>query len=173
VVAGLPPWLDDEEVSRHLGSGLTVTLELVLEARAAGARARVDWRFEVRYEPWDEVYLLYDESEPRDGQASGLTVEGLKTWWQELELAVDLPGGSGGRRWRATVEAGVVPFSAAEREDARRWLARSGRGAAESSDGAPSEGRGQVGSLLELVMATGIDQRAVLGNTWRLDCPGP
>ena len=39
VVAGLPPLLDDPEVARHLGSGLTATLELAVDARASGARA--------------------------------------------------------------------------------------------------------------------------------------
>jgi hypothetical protein len=173
VVAGLPPLLDDPEVARHLGSGLTATLELVLEARASGARVQAVRRFHVRYEPWDEVYHLSDESQPGDRDSEPSSLADLEAWWRGLELLVDLPGGSGGRRWRAAVDLEVVPFSASEREDAQRWLARSGRRPAETGDQQPSERGGDVGSLLELVMATGIERRAVLGSTWRTDCPAP
>jgi len=54
VLTGLPPILADEEVKEHLTTGLTTTLQF----RVGGNKLAGGARVEIRYDLWDEVFLV-------------------------------------------------------------------------------------------------------------------
>jgi hypothetical protein len=167
--------LDDPEVRRQLESGLTTSIDLWVEvvvaaaADAAGVEPGVERRaerIEIRFEPWDELFLVRRLSEQHLEDPMRLSsFEALRSWLGSVVLEVVRPSATAVAR--ATLRARVVPFSEAERDDAQRWFARS---RARGSDLTAGDTASGVESLLELVMSTAIEPRSILTRTWKLEC---
>jgi len=166
----LPPLLGSKEVRRHLETGLTTTF--AFEVRVAGAaKARGGGRVDIRYELWDEVWLVTRLDGA--GQAQRLRFAAfpqLEAWWRDLRLPVLRAAGSGGR---ADIQLRVIPFSQSEQLDAQRWLSRSL--AEESGDpGAIAGLRNEPSEdLLQLLLATSIGRPPVLELRWKMAVPPP
>ncbi len=172
VLAGLPPILADDGVREQLKSGLTTSVYFRPGGKVAGG-ARVD----VRYDLWDEVFLLEAAGRgERIRKARASTFEELLEWWQALRLVL-VDGARLPPPWppRLKVTADVVPFSAAEQDDARRWFS-------ESIDEQGRSGTGEVGRSGEtsseplsrtfnLLLATSIRRRALASYSWTLTLP--
>ena len=165
----LPPLLRNGEVRRHLGTGLTTTL--AFEVRLGGGRKRGGARIDIRYELWDEIWLVTRaDTLGRTQRARFPSFEQLESWWRDLKLEVLPARTSPGP---AEVRLRVIPFSQSEQLDAQRWFSRSL--AAEPSDSA-----GAVTGLLEepsgdlfnLLLATSIGRPALLEFEWKLSVPG-
>lgn len=113
--------LSDRDVRRRIDSGLTATF--VISARNRAANDLSGARIEIRYDLWDEVWLVrrieFDRRSERQRIAS---FEALEAWWRTPVrlLATDAPHVS------LQIELTVLPFSAAESDDARQWIAKSG-----------------------------------------------
>ena len=113
--------LSEGDVSRQLGSGLTTTF--IVTARQRDADRRGVARIEIRFDLWDEVWLVrrieFDGKEDRQRISSR---EALQTGWSTplriLAATTD--------RVALNVTLSVLPFSVAEGEDARQWIAKSG-----------------------------------------------
>lgn len=165
----LPPLLRNGEVRRHLETGLTTTL--AFEVRLGGGRARGGARIDIRYELWDEIWLVTRaDTLGRTQRARFPSFEQLESWWRDLRLDV-LPASTA--PGPAEVRLRVIPFSQSEQLDAQRWFSRSL--AAEPSDSA-----GAVSGLLEepsgdlfnLLLATSIGRPALQEYEWKLAVPG-
>lgn len=174
---GLPTSvLRDPEVARQLRSGLTTGFLLSVHVRD-GARRRAEGvaRVEVRYELWDEVYLARAFA-PTLGAAEPFpSVDQLATWWEGLRLPIltdrDLDERSD---WDVELRLDVLPFSAAEQSDAQRWFSdaiASRRSTANDVAEAEGESGERLGALLDLVMATSIQRRAVVSFEWSASLP--
>ena len=116
----LPPSiLQRADVRKQLGGGLTTTFAISAHDGEAKGGARI----EVRYDLWDEVYLVrrieFDGHEERQR----LTAEQLERWWRTTPIRILA---SSRDALRLQIEMSVLPFSAAEEEDARQWLSKSG-----------------------------------------------
>lgn len=168
----LPPLLGSKEVRRHLETGLTTTFAFEVRL-SGGARARGGGRVDVRYELWDEVWLVTRLDGA--GQAQRLRFAAfrqLEDWWRDLRLPVLRPAG-GPAAQRADVQLRVIPFSQSEQLDAQRWLSRSlaeesgEPGAVAGLDAEPSD------DLLQLLLATSIGRPPVLELRWKLAVPPP
>jgi hypothetical protein len=168
VLTRLPSVLRQEEVRRHLGTGLTTTL--AFEVRLGGGRARGGARIDIRYELWDEIWLVTRaDTLGRTQRARFPSFEQLETWWRDLRLEV-LPART--PHGPAEVRLRVIPFSQSEQLDAQRWFSRSL--AAEPTDSA-----GAVSGLLEepsgdlfnLLLATSIGRPALQEYEWKLAVP--
>jgi len=123
--------LSDRDVRRQLGSGLTTTFQLAAKQRDADRRGVA--RIEIRFDLWDEVWLVrrieFDGKEERQRLASR---DALEKWWSApLRLFA-----AAADRVALTVTLTVLPFSAAEGEDARQWISKSG-GVAATEGGSP------------------------------------
>ncbi len=168
----LPPLLGSKEVRRHLETGLTTTFAFEVRLSGSGAKARGGGRVDIRYELWDEVWLVTRLDGA--GQAQRLrfaAFQQLEAWWRDLRLPVLRPGAGGQAPQRADVQLRVIPFSQSEQLDAQRWLSRSL--AEESGEpGAVSRLRTEPSDdLLQLLLATSIGRPPLLELRWKLAVP--
>ena len=85
-----------------------------------GGRARGGARIDIRYELWDEVWLVTRaDTSGRTQRARFASFEQLEAWWRDLRLEVLPPAASPGP---AEVRLRVIPFSQSEQLDAQRWF---------------------------------------------------
>lgn len=169
---GLPPILDDEGVGEHLTTGLTTTLALRVAGRSSRGRRDGGALVTVRYELWDEVFEVAVVEPSRSPRRARLdSFEALESWWHELRVrpfAAEIrapPAGAGGALANARLEIDVVPFSAAEERETRRWLSESldaaKRSSTEGLSPTAEEGDDTLGRTFRLMMATSIRRRSV------------
>lgn len=145
--------LRNDEVRKHLTSGLTTVF--LLTANDGGARV------EIRYELWDEKFLVaVIDGERRVQKTSIDTFEHLAEWWSRTPLRI----GKAQSEVRAKLE--VIPFSAREEEDAQRWLARSiGESSNTADPSQRSDATSRAGSILDLLIGTSVQRHPL--QTWR------
>lgn len=155
VAASLPASvLQDKSVKKQLGSGLTTTFLVAARQRDTGRVTGA--RMEVRYDLWDEVWLVkrveFDGKADRQRIASA---EGLEKWWRTpLRLFT-----TAADRVAVQVELNVLPFSAAEEDDARAWITKSGGvGTAAGS-----------GGLVDALIGTTISAKPITSFRWNVD----
>lgn len=126
----LPAVLSESTVARHLDTGLTTSFVFTVDAgRIEGRPVKGEAQVRIRYDLWDERYLIERSDGQRDSPATvTLARTELLAWWRSLALVV-LPAARGLRAppARAKVELLVLPFSQAEQRDAQDWLLRSFR----------------------------------------------
>lgn len=155
VSASLPAAvLEDKSVKKQLGSGLTTTFVLAVRQRDTGAVTAA--RMEVRYDLWDEVWLVkrveFDGKADRQRIASA---DALEKWWRTpVRLFA-----SNAERLTVQVELNVLPFSAAEEDDARAWITKSG-GVGTASGG---------GGLVDALIGTTISAKPLTSFRWNVD----
>jgi hypothetical protein len=165
VISGLPQLLTDAEVKRHLDSGLTTSL--VFQGGPQGATKSGAARVDVRFELWDEVYLVtLVDGEGRIESSRQASAEALAEWWSEVEIVLATTVGVGPRSGgQARVSLAVVPFSQAELLDTQRWLTESiGQARSGSRAARGGEDNGAVGVLI----ATSMQRRAVRTLVWNI-----
>lgn len=167
VLTQLPPVLRQKEVRHHLRTGLTTTLAFEVRADRTRGGARID----VRYELWDEVWLVTRaDTSGRTQRARFPSFDQLETWWRDLRLDV-LPARSSAGQ--AEVRLRIIPFSQSEQLDAQRWFSRS------LAKEPPNDSAGAVsgvlsepsGDLFNLLLATSIGRPALLEFEWNVPIP--
>ncbi len=125
-------------VKRRLGSGLTTTI--LIAARDLDANAAGGARIEIRFDLWDEVYLVRRVDFDRHVDDSRVTANELERWWRGAVVRLMTTSRD---RVRLQLDVSVLPFSAAEERDARQWLSKSG-----GVGGARGEGTAVVDALI-------------------------
>jgi hypothetical protein len=155
--------LAQRDVRHQLDSGLTTTfLVTVVDAQSRKGAARI----EVRYEPWDEVYLVTARGIDAIAEKARLeSFERLAEWWRNAALPV-LKSVAAGTSVQLTLE--VLPFSIEEQKETQRWLSRAlGEAHREQSMDA-SEVRGTAGasSVLDALIGTSIQRRPIFRQRW-------
>ncbi len=161
MVSRLPPLLVEAEVKRHLDSGLTTSLALQVGLAGARGAARID----VRYELWDEVYLVtLIDGEGRVQRLQPGSAEELSRWWTEAEIVLAPAADSAASAGQARVSLAVIPFSQAELVDTQRWLAES---IGQARGGARPDRSGTSGAV-EVLIATSMQRRAVRTFSWNV-----
>lgn len=179
LVSALPDVLSRPEVRSHLTTGLTSSLAIRVTATdRLGHRASGGGRVDVRYELWDEVFLVRAAGAVGavGGEGAGRreslpSFERLVAWWRGLSLpavaAAGLDPAAG--PWQVEVEVALIPFSQAEEKEARRWFSESVQksGARELSDAADEPSEGLTG-VLDLLVATSIQRRSLVRYDWKV-----
>jgi hypothetical protein len=122
VAATLPlSILQDAGVRKQLRSGLTTTFLFV--ARQRETKIVNGSRIEIRYDLWDEVWIVQKVELGRKSERQRLnSLDALEKWWHAplRLLSTKAP------RVALQIDLSVLPFSAAEEEDARQWITKSG-----------------------------------------------
>jgi hypothetical protein len=173
VVSGLPGILSRPEVKPHLSTGLTTTFALrVTASDETGNKIKGGGRIDVRWEPWDEVFLTtalgVDGHVRRDSLPS---LDRLAAWWHGLEIPA-ATGLAPGGRWDVRVEVSVIPFSASEQRDTQRWFSDSLGQAPPAPASTPQEQAAAprplppAGGVLDLLIATSIKRHSLISFTW-------
>ena len=155
VSASLPvSVLQDKSVKKQLGSGLTTTFLVAARQRDTG-RLTVA-RIEVRYDLWDEVWLVRRvEFDGRTDRQRIASVDALERWWRApVRLFA-----SSADRVALQVDLNVLPFSAAEEDDARAWITKSG-GVGTAAAG---------GGLVDALIGTTISAKPITSFRWNVD----
>lgn len=173
----LPPLLAQPEVRKKLDTGLTTSFEFKLEG--AGEQ-RVFALFDVRFEPWDEVYeVTWVDRRGLPSKLELASFDALAAYWKALRLnAGVLPTGRAdtGRSDKLRLLVELVPFSQREQDDTQRWfsesLSQAGKGTAEGAAGAGEDGNPEaLGQALSVLMATSIERRSAF--SYRFNVPAP
>lgn len=155
VAAMLPASIiNDARVRKHLNSGLTTTF--LLTARQRGREGITGARVEVRYDLWDEVWIARRIEMGRRGERQTFaSQEALEKWWRMplRLLTTDLP------KVTLQVDLNVLPFSAAEEDDARQWISKSG-GVGTSAD---------VPGLVHALIGTTITAKPITTYRWNVE----
>lgn len=147
--------LSNAAVKKQLGTGLTTTFLLV--ARQRPSNVRTGARLEVRYDLWDDVWLVRRiEFDGRQERARITSLEALEKWWRTPVRLL----ASNAARLPLQLDLSVLPFSAAEKEDARQWISKSG-GVADSGGGA--------GGIVDALIGTTIGAEPVTSFKWNLE----
>ena len=150
VAATLPASvLQDKNVKKQLGSGLTTTFLVVARQNNSVSGARI----EVRYDLWDEVWIVrrveFDGKSERQRISSA---DALEKWWR---TPVRLFATSA-QRVALQVDLNVLPFSAAEEDDARQWITKAG-------------GVGSDTGLVGALIGTTISAKPITSFRWNVD----
>jgi len=155
VAATLPlSILQDANVRKQLRSGLTTTFLLV--ARQRETRVVSGARIEIRYDLWDEVWIAQKVEFDRKSERLRLTsLEALEKWWR-TPLRVLATNAS---RVALQVDLSVLPFSAAEEEDARQWITKSAGVAAGGSNN----------GLVDALIGTTISAKPLTTYRWNVE----
>ncbi len=163
----LPPSiLKNAAMQKQLTSGLTtVFITSVDERSRAGQQIRGAARIEIRFELWEEKFLVntIDIAARRESRAFD-NFDKLAEWWQAAWLHIadvkpdDAPASIG-------VKAEVVPFSAAEEADAQQWLLHSLAEPGASRASSTRDNASAHASVLDVIIGTGVRRRPT--QSWR------
>lgn len=150
--------LKEAEVRKRLASALTTTF--LLKARVRGATEQGAARLEIRYDLWNEDYQV--RRVEANGHATAQTVAAaqLQAWWRTpvFLTTVSAP------RSTIDLELIVLPFSAAEEQDARQWLSKSG-GAGRPDT--PADG------IVDALIGTTLNARPIVSYRWSAEVVRP
>ena len=176
-ISRLPPVLADPQVRQQLGTGLTTTFVFEATARgAAGGKTKGGARVDVRYDLWDEVYVVsrFDAS----GRASRQVLpsfDRLAEWWREARLVLVRPPAAAAAR-SVEVRLSVLPFSQAEQMETQRWFSQALSADKSGSAGAVSDAvedqPASFNQVLGLLLATSIGRNPLLEYQWNLALAG-
>jgi len=147
--------LHEHDVKRQLGSGLTTTFLVTARNRITGMVSGA--RVEVRYDLWDEVWLVKKIEFDRKTEAQRLVSrDALEKWWRNPVrlLATNTDSAS------LQIDVSVLPFSAAEREDARQWISKSGGVGTASGGGS---------GLVDALIGTTIGAKPITTYRWNVE----
>jgi hypothetical protein len=147
--------LNEHDVKRQLGSGLTTTFLVAARNRVTGVVSGA--RVEIRYDLWDEVWLVRRIEFDRKAETQRLASrDALEKWWRTpLRLLA-----TNGDRVSLQIDVTVLPFSAAEREDARQWMSKSGGVGTASGGGS---------GLVDALIGTTIDAKPITTYRWNVE----
>lgn len=171
----LPPILGEEEVRKQLGTGLTTSFAFEATARTADGKLKGAARVDVRYDLWDEIYIVtrIDAS----GRAVRVTLpsfERLAEWWRDARLVL-LRGPAAAGAATVEVRLKVIPFSQAEQLETQRWFSQALSAEKSGSAGAVSDAvedqPESFSQVINLLMATSIGRPALLEYAWKLPVP--
>lgn len=155
VAATLPAsLLSEANVSKQLRSGLTATF--LLMTRERGREGVSGARLEIRYDLWDEVWIVRKIEFDRRAESHRLpSRDALEKWWRTPVRLMATQAA----RVALQVDLSVLPFSAAEEADARQWISKSG------GVGTASGGTGLVDALI----GTTITARPITSYRWNVE----
>jgi hypothetical protein len=177
VLTRLPAILGEEEVRRQLATGLTTSF--VFEAKASGPQGKIRGlaRIDVRYELWDEVYIVTRiDAAGRVARLKLPSGERLEAWWKELRLPALRSERPASLPAKAEVRLRVIPFSQSEQLEAQRWFSQALSAEGSGGAGAVQDVEDQSASLaqvLNVLLATSIGRHALLEYEWSLAIANP
>jgi hypothetical protein len=150
--------LAKREVREQLDSGLTTVF--VISMRGNG-NVRGGTRVEVRYMLWDEVYAVTTlHGDGRKQQLTLASYDKLAAWWKSAthRLTPDRAATRAASPLKITLE--VLPFSAREEADTKRWLSES-LGSTRTDERSPASI-----NVLDVIIGTSIQRRPILEYRW-------
>lgn len=154
-------------VRKQLVSGLTTVFVASFEEKGIRGGARV----EVRYELWDEMFLVaVIDGDGKRREAVLPSYERLVDWWCRTQLRMVTHPSAVLTVLHLKLEA--VPFSAGEQADAQRWLRQSIGEHETPGVAGPRPSRQTPGGLLDVIIGTSVQRRPILAVRWTVSVEG-
>jgi hypothetical protein len=151
--------LADRDVHRQIASGLTTTFILVARARGSGVVGSV--RIDVRFDLWDEVWLVHrTRIDGKEEEQRITSSEMLERWWS-MPIRILRTGSN---RVSLSVTLTALPFSSAEGKDARDWIAH-------SVESGPAESR--TSPLVTALIGTTLAAKPIRVDRWTAEVVFP
>jgi hypothetical protein len=146
--------LQDKSVKKQLSSGLTTTFLVI--ARQRELNRVTGARIEVRYDLWDEVWIVRRiEFDGKTDRQRLTSADALEKWWRTPVRLLS----TNAARVALQVDLNVLPFSAAEEEDARQWISKSG-GVGTAAGG---------GGIVDALIGTTISAKPITSYRWNVE----
>jgi len=146
--------LDESAIKKQLNSGLTTVFLIVAKERVTRNSGAA--RLEIRYDLWDEVWLVRKIDFDRHIEQQRIaSFDALSKWWKTTTRVFSTTAS----RTVLDIELRVLPFSAAEEKDAREWISKAG--------GVPATSPG--GGLIDALIGTTITARPITTYRWSVD----
>jgi len=140
-----------------------------------GGTAQGGGTITVRWEPWDEAYLVAAAGAAGSGairRESLPSFDRLQSWWGDLRIPVlDSKALVRQTAWQVKVSVHLVPFSESERQDTQRWFSESlGGGQRSNAQDASAAAKHSTGPsmVLDLWAASSIRRRSLVSYDWTL-----
>ena len=170
VISRLPPILTEEEVRKQLGTGLTTSFLFEVKTQGDAGKAKGGARVDVRYELWEEVYIVTRiDASGRPIRVTLPSFERLAEWWRDVRMVALRPQAAASAQ-SIEVHLSVIPFSHAEQLDAQRWFSQALSAEKTGSAGAVNEAveaqPESFSQVLNLLMATSIGRAPLLELQW-------
>jgi hypothetical protein len=148
--------LTDAKVTRQLGSGLTTTFVVQIHQRQQSAV--IVARLEIRYDLWDEVWLVRRVEAGKAAERQRLPSRAaLETWWRTpLRLFATTTSPA-----KFDLDLLVLPFSADEEKETRQWVSKAG--------GVGTSAR--TSGLVDALIGTTIAARPIMSWQWTVEHP--
>lgn len=166
--------VEGTEIRAKLQSGLSTTFVIAARGEASPPARRLETtaRVEVRYDLWDEVFIVTEYRPDRSvARARIASLEALASWWQEHPVV--LGGAGGAARFTGELELRVLPFSFTEERDAQGWVSRSlGLSSNTPVTDTGAGGSPVRGGMLDAMIATSIRAKPISVRRWRVDSGG-
>jgi hypothetical protein len=171
VLSELPPVLDHNEVGDQLRTGLTTVFSLRVEVQPVDEPMMAT--LQIRYDLWDEQYLVTLEREPTVVEPLVLSDRSeLRIWWSNLRLLFCETNPLSDRLHQAAVSLHVIPFSHSEEAETRQWFTdsvrRAGRDVSDPRQN-PVDVHGALDRVFETLIATSIRSRPLVHWNWTLE----
>lgn len=144
--------LEERGVRKQLDSALTTTF--IVKTRFRGTTIDGGARIEIRYDLWDEVFLVKRfEAGARAVSQKLANAAQLEQWWRTPLTIARMTA----ERATVDIELIVLPFSVAEESDARQWLSKSGGASSPTTD---------RGGIVDVLIGTTLTARPILSRRW-------
>jgi hypothetical protein len=145
------------EVRKQLSSGLTTAFVITASTDTVEGAARID----IRYELWDEVYLVTTtDASARVENVMLASDDRLLQWWRDTPILLIPRARNDGR---ARIRMRIVPFSAREEADTKRWLRRALDLQGNVGGGVSDDG---TAGILDVIVGTSIRRKPILEYRW-------
>jgi len=151
-------------VREQLTSGLTTVFIVTASASDGSHDANGAIRVSIRFELWEERYLV--QVTDAIGQQRSLTFASdadLAKWWSGDSFVVLTPHAFP-RGVEVNIRLRMLPFSAQEEADTRRWLSRTLSSAPQGS----SDSSERSATILRALVETSIRRRPLLDLRWKV-----
>ena len=174
IEVSLPPNVfRSEQLLKSAGSGLTTTIVVsVADATRQHPTLRGSVRIRIRYDLWDEIFRVVEVD--AGGYVDQLTIASaakLTEWLSasHFRAAVirDAPVPA-----LLRIDAEIIPFSAEEQNEARKWLLHSMNDPPSPTPGTPpgrdGAGANDVSGAFDRMIAGSVQQKPVLSWHWKV-----
>lgn len=180
VMNGVPEIVTKAEVDRHLHSGLTTTFIFeVTGVSGNGDPLRGASAVEIRYDLWDECYLVTAVDVRGRGPSQRLlSRNALVEWWRtRTHHVARAPAENQVMPTQYRVRLSVIPFSESEQQDTQSWFSHTMEKTTQSlGEGVPSNAKGGVPfvqKVFSVMMAASIARSSVLTYSWQVTLSSP
>ncbi|MCB1053013.1 MAG: hypothetical protein KDC71_20595 [Acidobacteria bacterium] len=157
------PFMQEQVLLENLKSGLTTTFEYRVTVQQGGKARMTGAILEVRYELWDEVFLL--RRLKLDGTGDELQfkdIAALTAWFHQVQI-FQLSDPITANDLLVEVQLRIIPFSEKEQAETLKWV-NQGVGAPGTRNNVSQPGN----RVFTMIMGNSIRRETLLEYQWRL-----